>query len=375
MSQIEIKTVASKKELMLFIKLPWRIYKNDPHWVPPLIMDRKKLLDKKHNPFFSHAEMDMFLAYKDDMLVGRIAAITNENHNKFQEDNMGFFGFFESEDDPEVSKALLDTAKNWLIEKGKDGMFGPMSPSTNDEVGLLIDGFDKPPYPMMCHNPKYYQDLYENYGLEKSKDLLAYYFDIRGIELPDKLVRIAEISKQRSGISIRKLKIKNLKSELELVLEVYNNAWSKNWGFVPMTREEILHVADDLKQIADEDYLFIAEKDGRPIAFSVTLPNINEVLIKIPNGKLFPTGIFKLLTGMKKTKNVRVVMLGVIKEYQNAGLGAVFYLESFKTGKRKGINGGELSWILEDNTPMIKAAELMGAKVHKTYRVYQQMFK
>ena len=374
MGTVEIRTVKSNKDLMQFIKFPWKIYKNDPAWVPPLIMDRKKLLDKKHNPFFTHAEMEMFLAFRDGELVGRIAGITNENHNKFHEDNLGFFGFYETINDKAVSDALLDRAFSWVKEKGKNGIMGPMSPSTNDEVGLLIEGFKTPPYLMMCHNPEYYLDLLEGYGLEKAKDLYAWYFDIRGKGLPDKLVRVAELAKERSGITIRNMKIKDLKSELELVLEVYNNAWSKNWGFIPMTREEILHAADDLKQIADQDYLYIAEKDGRPIAFSVALPNINEVLIKIPNGKLFPTGIFKLLTGMKKIKNVRVIMLGVIKEYQNAGLGSIFYLESFKTGQRKGIDGGECSWILEDNTPMIKAMELMGAEIHKKYRVFEKLF-
>ena len=162
MSQIEIKTVSTKKELMKFIKMPWQIYKDDPNWVPPLIMDRKKLLDKKHNPFFNHAEMEMFLAYKDGELCGRIAGITNENHNKFQEDNMGFFGFFEAENDPEVAKTLLDAAKDWVREKGKDGMFGPMNPSTNDETGLLVDGFDTPPFVMMTYNPPYYIDLFKN---------------------------------------------------------------------------------------------------------------------------------------------------------------------------------------------------------------------
>jgi len=374
MSTVEIKTVSSKKDLMRFIKFPWAIYKDDPNWVPPLIMDRKKLLDKKQNPFFQHAEMEMFLAYKDGQLVGRIAAITNENHNKFHEDNVGFFGFFESEDNTDTAKALLDSVKSWLEQKGKDGMMGPMNPSTNDEVGLLVDGFDTPPYVMMCHNPVYYKNLIEGYGLKKAKDLWTWYYDIRKKGFPEKLVRIAEKAKERSGIKTRNLKLKNLKSELELVLEVYNNAWSRNWGFVPMTREEILHAADDLKQIADEDYLYLAEKDGKPIAFSVTLPNINEVLIKIRNGKLFPSGLFKLLTGMKKIKNVRVLMLGVVKEYQNAGLGSIFYMETFQTGMRKGVNGGELSWILEDNVPMNKAAELMGAERFKTYRVYEMKF-
>ena len=285
-----------------------------------------------------------------------------------------FFGFFEAENDPEVAKALLDTAKDWVKDKGKDGMFGPMNPSTNDETGLLVDGFDTPPFVMMTYNPPYYIDLFKGYGLEKAKDLFAWYWDIRGIEFPEKLAKIAEIAKRRSGITIRTLKLKNLKEELELVLEVYNNAWSKNWGFVPMTKEEILHAADDLKQIADEDYLFLGEKDGKPVAFIITLPNINEILIKIKNGKLFPTGIFKLLTGMKKTKSVRVLMLGVVKELQNAGLGPVFYFESFKVEKTKGVIGSEFSWILEDNIAMNKGAEAMGAKKSKTYRVYQQMF-
>ncbi len=375
MSMIDIKKVSSKKELMQFIKMPWQIYKDDPNWVPPLIMDRKKLLDKNHNPFFQHAEMDMFLAFKDGKIAGRIAAITNENHNKFHEDNIGFFGFFESENDAEVTKTLLDTATEWVQQKGKDGILGPLNPSTNDETGLLVKGFDSPPQVMMTYNPPYYLDLLEGYGLKKAKDMYAWFWDIRGIEFPEKLVKIADIALRRSGVTIRNIKLKDLKSELELVLEVYNNAWSKNWGFVPMTKEEILHAADDLKQIADEDYLLIGEKDGKPVAFCVTLPNINEVLIKIKNGKLFPTGIFKLLTGMKKTTTVRVLMLGVIKELQNAGLGPAFYLESFKVGKRKGIIGGEFSWILEDNIAMNKGAEAMGASNYKTYRLYQQMFQ
>jgi len=370
MGGIEIKTVQNSKELMQFIKLPWKIYQNDPNWVPPLIMDRKKLLDRKKNPFFKHSEMEMFLAYKEGELVGRIAGITNENHNKFQEDNVGFFGFFESIDDQEVNTALFERVKDWLRGKGKDGMLGPMNPSTNDEAGLLVEGFDTPPYVMMCHNPVYYQKLLEDYGLKKAKDLYAWYLDIRNYNIPERLLNIAEKSKARYNISLRNLKIKDIQSELKLVLEVYNNAWSKNWGFVPMTTEEILHAANDLKQIADEDFLLLAEKDGKPVGFSVTLPNINEILINIRNGKLLPTGLFKLLTGMKKIRNVRVVMLGVVKDLQKAGLGSIFYVETLRRAMERGLDGGEMSWILEDNYPMNSAIEMFGSKCHKTYRIY-----
>ena len=371
MDKIDITAVRTKKDLMRFIKLPWKIYRDDRNWIPPLIMDRKKLLDRKKNPFFKHAEMEMFLAYKNGELAGRIAGITNENHNKFQDDNAGFFGFFESIDDQGVAAALLDRVKEWLKEKGKDGIFGPMNPSTNDETGLLIEGFETPPYIMMCHNPAYYQKLLEEYGLKKAKDLYAWYIDVRNYEIPPRLLEISEKVKSRYSISLRNLRLKDLHNELKLVLEVYNNAWSKNWGFVPMTTEEILHAANDLKQIADEEFLLLAEKDGKPIGFSVTLPNLNEILINVRNGKLFPTGLFKLLTGMKKIRNVRVVMLGVVKDFQKAGFGSIFYVETLRRAIARGFHGGEMSWILEDNYPMNSAIEMFGSKRHKIYRIYQ----
>lgn len=374
MTDITIKTVSSNKDLIKFIKLPWFIYRDDPNWVPPLIMDRKNLLDKKRNPFYRHAEMDLFLAFKKGELVGRIAAITNENHNKFHEDKMGFFGFYESINDNEVSNKLFDTVISWLKERGMTGMYGPMNPSTNDETGLLIKGFDKPPYIMMCHNPPYYQTLIEGYGLEKAKDLYAWFVDAVKDEVPERTLRITEKLASRYGITIRNIRLKDLKKEVELVRQVYNNAWSRNWGFVPLTDAEIDHAAADLKQIADEEFILFGEKDGRIIGFSLTLPNINEILIKNPSGRLLPTGIFKLLTGKKKVKTMRTVMLGVIKEYQHAGLGALFYIETLQRAKRRGLVGGETSWVLEDNTPMNKAIESLGSKIYKTYRIYQKIF-
>ena len=376
MSTIDIKTVQSNKELMQFIKMPWDIYKNDPNWVPPLIMDRKKLLDKKKNPFFQHSEIELFLAYRDDKIVGRIAAITNENHNKFHEDNIGFFGFFESINDEEVAQKLFEAVETWIKEKGKDGLIGPMNPSSNDELGLLVDGFDSPPYALMCHNPKYYIELIEKSGYSKAKDLWAWYIDSETANknISDKMYRVAEKSSEKYGLKIRNINFKNMDEEIKRLREVYNNAWSKNWGFVPMTDEEFNHMAADMKQVADEDFVFIVEKDGKPIGFSLTLPNINEVLIKIKNGKLFPTGLFKLLFGMKKIKTVRVITLGIIKEYQFAGFSSIMILKTIKTALDKGLQGGEMSWILEDNQAMNGPIESLGSKKHKTYRIYQKYF-
>ena len=376
MSLIEIKKVESNKVLMQFIKMQWGIYKDDPNWVPPLIMDRKKLLDKNKNPFFQHAEMELFLAYKDGNIAGRIAAITNENHNKFHEDNLGFFGFFESIDDVEVSNKLFETAESWIKEKGKDGILGPMNPSSNDELGLLVDGFDSPPYVLMCHNPEYYGKLIEKAGYDKAKDLFAWYIDSETASknISEKMFRVAEKSAEKYGLNVRTINFKNMDEEVKNLREVYNNAWSKNWGFVPMTDEEFNHLAADMKQVADPDFIFIVEKDGRPIGFSLTLPNLNEVLIKIKNGKLFPTGLFKLLFGLKKVKTVRVITLGIVKEYQFGGFSSIMILKSIKTALDKGLQGGEMSWILEDNHAMNSPIESLGSKKHKTYRIYQKQF-
>jgi GNAT superfamily N-acetyltransferase len=223
---------------------------------------------------------------------------------------------------------------------------------------------------MMTYNPPYYQKLVEENGLKKAKDLYAWYLDIRNYQIPERLVNIAQKSMERYNITLRNLKLKDLNKELKLVLEVYNNAWSKNWGFVPMTTEEILHAADDLKQIADEEFILLAERDGKPVGFSLTLPNINEIVINIRNGKLLPTGLFKLLTGMKKIRNVRVIMLGVVRDLQKAGLGAIFYVETLRRAMERGLDGGEMSWILEDNYPMNSAIEMFGSQCYKTYRIY-----
>ncbi|MCK4560725.1 MAG: GNAT family N-acetyltransferase [Calditrichia bacterium] len=372
MSNIEVRTVSSKKDLMQFIKLPWKIYQNDPHWVPPLILDRKNLLDKKKNPFYAHAEMEMFLAYKNNELVGRIAAITNENHNKFHQDNVGFFGFFESTDDKDVSDALFTKSEKWLREREKDIVWGPMNPSTNDEVGLLIKGFDSPPYVMMCHNPEYYGNLIESQGYEKAKDLYDWQLDIRGMKIPDKILQLAELSSKKYDLTIRNVDIKNMTRDIQFIREIYNDAWSRNWGFVPFTNEEIDHMAADLKQIVIDEFVLLAFKDDRPIGFLLCIPNINEILIKNRSGRLFPAGIFRLLIGMKKIKTVRTITLGIVKDLQHIGLGTILYTELIRRAQRRNLDGGEMSWILEDNEAMNRPIEMLGSKLYKIYRVYQK---
>jgi len=374
---VEIVPVETKKQKKQFVDFEWEINKKVPNWVGPLRIQRAEILDKKKNPFWQHAEYQLFLAYRDGRLAGRIAAITNENHNKFQKDNAGFWGFFESVNDQQVADALFRAAADWNREKGKDEMLGPMNPSTNDEVGTLIDGFDTPPFLMMTHNPPYYKELAENFGHTKAKDLYAWYITTEMAEknITDKMLRVSRKILKRYNITIRKINLKKLKEEVVLLKEIYNDAWSANWGFVPLTDPEFDKLAKELKPIADEELLLLAEKDGEPIAFSLTLPNVNEVFRKIPDGKLLPFGIFKLLFGLKKIKNVRVLVLGVKRKYQFIGLGSVFYIETIRKALERGYYGGEMSWILEDNYQMNKAIEVIGSDKYKTYRIFRYPLK
>ncbi|MHB2148972.1 GNAT family N-acetyltransferase [Calditrichota bacterium LG25] len=374
---VEIIPVRSKKEFKRFLDLEWEINRNTPNWISPLRMERAKLLDTKKNPFYQHAEIEMFLAKKDGQFVGRIAAITNENHNKFHGDRWGFWGFFECINDQYVANALFKAAAEWLKARQRDNMVGPMNPSTNDECGLLVEGFDTPPFVMMTHNPDYYPRLVTNFGNTKVKDLYAWYLPTETAlaNITDKLERIANKIQARHSFRFRTAQLKHLDREIKLIKEIYNDAWSKNWGFVPFTDAEIDYLAAQLKQIVDEDLLLLAFKGDEPIAFSLTIPNINEILAKIPDGRLFPTGIFKLLFGLKKIKTARVITLGVRREYQHMGLGSIFYIETIKRAAKKGITAGELSWILEDNAPMNSAIQAFGSELYKRYRIYQYPLK
>ena len=376
MSQLEItiKKVENDYEKNKFIKFPWKIYKNDPYWVPPLLFDVKNNLDKKKNPFYDHSKMEMWLAEKDGIIAGRIAAIVNDNHNKFYNDKVGFFGFFESVNDKNVSKLLFDTASEYLKENGMEVIRGPVNPSTNDECALLIDGFDSSPVMLMPYNPKYYISLIDEYGFEKAKDLYALFIGsdvINNEEMMKKLGRISEMIIKKENLTIRNVNLSDFNNEVQRIREVYNNAWQENWGFVPMTEDEFKHVAKNLKPIADEDFIIFAEKDGKPIGFSLCLPDINQVL-KDLNGRLFPFGILKFLRNKKKIDVLRVIIMGVNVEYHRKGIDAIFYQHIIKTGYKRNIKAGEISWVLEDNYAMVQAAEKLGAHIYKTYRIFDK---
>lgn len=371
MSNIEVKQLDRKKGIVPFLKFAWKIYKGDPNWVPPLMMDKKKILNKDKNPFFDGAELEMFMAFLDGEPVGRIAAIKNDTHNKVHDENIGFFGFFESINDQEVANALLDRAKDWLKSKDLDAMRGPANPSSNDEWAMLLEGFDEPPRLMMPYNPKYYLDLMDNYGLKKIKDLYAYKIDNEKLLQSEKLIRVAEIARKRSKIEIKQINLKEFKSELEKVKYVYNKAWAPNWGFIPMTDKEIDNLAKELKPIVEPSVVLFAEIDGKTVAFALVMPDYN-LLFKDFNGKLFPFNFIKLFTKRKKINWARVITLGIIPEFQKKGIDALLYYEITKRAEKIGIMHGEASWILEDNEMMKRGAEqVMNGEIYKKYRVYQ----
>lgn len=372
---VRIKRVENEADKMRFIKFPWQIYKGNKFWVPPLIFDVRNNLNTRKNPFYKHAEIELFLAEKDDgKLVGRIAAIKNDNHNKFHEDKAGFFGFFESVDDRDVSDLLLDTACEWCKNKGLDAIIGPVNPSTNDECGLLIDGFDHIPVILTPYNPPFYKEMIESFGFEKGNDLFAYYIPatvINDEKVMAKLERMARLIKTKENIVTRKINMKDLDNEVKRIEKVYNDAWEKNWGFVPLTTEEFEFFKGNLKALVDPDIVFFAEVEGDPAGFSLALPDYNQIFKKL-NGRLFPFGVFKILTGKKKIDVMRIWSMGVRYKYQKRGVDSVFYLETIKEGNRKGYKGGEISWVLEDNAPMRQTAEKLGAHIYRTYRIYKK---
>lgn len=368
---VEVLEVESASGLGRFVKLPYSIYRHDPNWVAPLISERKAFFDRKKNPFFRAAKTRLFLARKNGAYAGRIATCINFNHNEYHQDKVGFFGFFDVIDDYEVADVLLKVAMITIKAEGMERMIGPANFSTNHEVGMLVDGYDSPPVLMMTYNKPYYNDFAERFGLKKAKDLIAYYID-RKADIDPRLRQVAEKVRAREGVVFRALNIKEFDREVEHLNEIYNQAWSKNWGFVPMSRDEFRHMAKDMKQIVDPDLVFIAEVDGRPVGFSLTLPNINQAL-KYINGRLMPIGLLKLFWHTKiknKVDSIRIITMGIIPEYQKRGLDTLFYLETFDVGERKGYQWAEMSWVLEDNVMMTRAIEHMGGRPYKRYRMY-----
>lgn len=370
---IDIIPVETKKQRAEFIDFPHDLYLGDSNYVPELFVAQDDLLNPTKHPFYLHSSAQPFLAYRDGRIVGRIAAIWNVHHNTFNNVNEGQFGFFDCINDQEVADALFAKATDWVKSKGGDKLVGPINLSTNESCGLLIEGFDKPPVAMMTYNYPYYIELIDNYGFSKLVDLRAYDVKTETANLRSvKLLERLEERLKRSGIVLRQIDLKNFKSEAEKIKKVYNQAWDKNLGFVPMTDEEFAWVAKDLKMIVDPSFCIIAEKDNEIIGFSVGIPNINEVLINIKRGRLLPTGIFKLLFGKKKIKSLRVMMLGVLEEYRKLGIEACLYGRIIKNATPRGINGAECSWMLEHNYMMNHAIEQINGQLYKQYRIYEK---
>ena len=374
---VEIRTVASRRDFNTFVKLPFALYRNEPRWVAPLLMDVKKRLDRDKNPFFKHAKAEYFLAWRDGRAVGRISAHVDRNLQQFQDNDWGLWGWFETENDPDTARALLSAAEGWLREQGAGTMIGPMDFTTNDECGLLIEGHDRPPI-ILCpwHHPYYQPLLEEELGLQKSMDLYMWSLDVSGRDRVNQAIwDVAARVESEHGIVCRKFRKKDLEAEVGRFLEVYNSAWERNWGFVPLTEEEVRHYAKDLKPVLDENWAMVAERKdtGEVVGAALTLPDYNQVLAKLrPPGRLLPFGWITVLRERKNIDAVRVFALGVKPEYQHTGVAARFYEMHFDAAERTPQHGGEMGWILEVNKPMNRAMEGMGGEIVRRYRVYEQ---
>jgi GNAT superfamily N-acetyltransferase len=372
---LRVRAARTRRDIKRFIDLPYRLHARDPVWVPPLRRDVALLLSRTKNPFFEHGEAEYLIAERNGEVVGRIAAISNRLHNETHDDKVGFFGFFESVDDQAVANALLNAAADWCRSRGHDVLRGPASFSVNDECGLLVDGFETPPTLMMPHNPRYYVPLLERAGFAKAKDLWVYQGGTEEgyVPVPERLARGTELIRQRQGITLRSLNMRDFEGEVEHIKELYNAAWEKNWGFVPMTEHEIDHLAEQFKPVVIPELVPMAEKDGKLIGFGIALPDLNVVFRRHRSGRLFPMIVDLLLSlKMKRIRRARILLLGVHPEYRGKGIDAMLYHWIWtKSGERR-IYWGEAGWILEDNPAMNAGLEKMTFRVYKTYRLYDR---
>jgi len=370
---LQILKVEGKGALNDFIRLPWSLYSDDPMWVPPLLLERRMHLSPK-NPYFEHAKFCSWITYRKGKPVGRISAQIDRLHIDRYQDATGFFGMLESEDNSLTFRALLGTAENWLRNQGMQRISGPFNLSINQELGLLVDGFDTPPSLMMGHARPYYTGRIEEDGYQKEKDLLAYLIN-SDFKMAAAAKRIAARTKDR--IHIRRLQKSNFVNELDIIRNIFNDAWSQNWGFTPWTEAEFEHLGKDLKMLADEELVKIAEVDGKPAAFIVVLPNINEIIQDL-NGRLLPFGWLKMLWRLKVKypKSARIPLMGVRSQYHDSLMGAALAFgvigDAQQSSIKRGIKEVELSWILEDNAGMRKIIESISGRVYKTYRIYSK---
>ena len=373
-SDIEIREVTGKKMLKTFIRVPWNIYKNDPHWIPPLLFERKEAFSSKH-PYFKHAIWRAWIAYRDGEPIGRISAQIDELHQQRYNNKTGFFGLIEAPDDPAVFSALFTTAENWLRSKGMRQIAGPYNLGINQEVGILTEGFDTPPCVMTCHSRRYYGGAVEACGYQPVQELLAYHLNIHTYVIPEAMPEL--ISRCSGRVKVRHLNRKNMISDLEAMRDIFNDAWQHNWNFVPFTEEEFRTIGKEMLMLVPDNFLYIAEVDGEPSAFIVLLPDINEAIADL-NGRLLPFGWAKVLWRLKagRSKSSRVPLMGVRKKYQNTIYGpAMAYSlieHAINTGIARGLENVELSWILQENKATRNIIERFGGQVSKRYHMYEK---
>ena len=373
---VRVYPAVTRSEVRAFVGFPWSLYsrRDYPQWVAPLRASVSDAIDTKKNPFYQEAERALFLAKRGETIVGRIAAIENRAHTRHHGDRTGFFGFFECIDDLEVASALFDAASAWLAARGLDTMRGPMNPSTNYECGLMVSGFDEPPTFMTAWNPAYYDSLCRGAGLSPAKDLLGFWFQVRHTEdaLPPFVKRLADRARRNDAVTFRDLDPSRFATEVEALWDIYNDAWDANWGFVPLGRDEFLHMAKDLRQLLDPRFAFMAECGGRPAGFMLAIPDYNEVLASNPSGRLFPTGALRMLWGKRRIRTMRVMALGVKHEFRTRSILALFTHEIMRRGKLFNKRGAEASWLLEDNQLIVKPMRDMGAVESRRWRLYDR---
>jgi len=371
---LTVRPVRGRRDLKRFIKLPFQLHREHPNWVPPLTYERKRFLDQKRNPYFEHAEAEYFLCERNGRPVGRITAQIDRRWDEFQGGSDGMFGFFECENDLAAARALVGAAAEWLRQRGRDRALGPMDFTTNDECGLLIEGYEHRPMILQPWHPPYYRELLESQGLTKTMDLLMWWIEMgeltEGTQFHPMIHAAAEQAEKEHGVTLRGMRKRDLEAEVAQFMDIYNEAWGGNWGFVPITEAEVAFQAENLKPILREEWAMVAERGGEVVGAALTLPDINQVLAKM-NGRLFPIGWAKFLLGRRKIDRVRVFALGVRPKYQHMGIAEALYAAHLDASNATGIPAAETGWILETNEPMNRAMEGMGSHVIKKYRIYE----
>ncbi len=368
--RISVRRAVSRRDLMRFIKYPLRLYRGDANFVPHLLWERRKFFSPT-NPLFEFTDVAYFLARDEHgKLAGRVTAHVNHHHNEFWGEKTGFFGFFECVERPEVARALMESVEAWLRVRGMSVVRGPFNFSTNEECGFLIWGFDMPPAIMMPYTKPYYPAFVEGLGYAPAKDLLAYDYEHHG-PIHEYLARFSRRVRERTGVTVRPLDRSRMEEDVEKVFQVYNSAWARNWGFVPMTGDEFRYMARELRPIIDPQVALIAEKDGEPVAFCLSLPDYN-LLLRWMRGRLLPFGWMHLLFRRRTINRVRTITMGVIERFRNRGIDILLIYETFRNGLPRGYWSCEMSWVLQDNVRMIRALERMGGRHYKSYRIYEK---